>query len=266
MKKEFLFILFLLGSVRIYAQSDILAKKVKIEATEGTVGNILKEISDKGGFFISYNQDIPKYKYITLKHSKQTVQQYLDEIFKKRIYCVEFGNKLIIMQKPALPKVYSIRGKVVDSETKETIPGVTIFIPGSEPLIGSVSYPSGNFQIDVPSHEDIVKLTCIGYKSDSIKPGLSNIIDIELNPDKLELDEVEITYNQKPKEEKVNSAVSNITAEKLERQPLNGIENALQGNSTGVHVVRNSGMPGASLQVKIRGINSLINSDPYLFP
>jgi TonB-linked SusC/RagA family outer membrane protein len=129
-------------------------------------------------------------------------------------------------------------------------------------LIGTVSDQEGYFQIDVPSNEDIVQLSCIGYESSSIVPGQNKNVKVELNPSNHELKEVEIVYYKKPKAESINSAVSSIPAKRLERIPLNGIEHALQGNTAGVHVARNSGMPGSSLQAKVRGINSLINSDP----
>jgi TonB-linked SusC/RagA family outer membrane protein len=265
-KTAYLFILFfLVTSADIFSQTSILEKKVKIDNLEGPVSAILKEIGDKGGFTFSYGQDIPRDRFVALKNSKQTVGQFLDEIFKKEIYCVEYGNKLIIIQKPIMPEVYTVRGKVIDTETKEPLPGVTVCIPGTKPLIGTVSDQKGYFQINVLSGGDIIQLSCIGYESKAIKSGQDNNTNFELNPENHELSEVEIVYYKKPKEEYINSAVSSIPEEQLEKVQLGGVEDALQGNTAGVHVVRNSGIPGSSLQVKVRGINSLISSDPEYF-
>lgn len=266
MKTQVFILFFLLLTVNnVLPQSDILNREVKIEIKKGTIGFILDEISTNGGFIFSYGQDIPQDTYVTLKYSKQTILQYLKELFGEDIYCVEYMNKLIIRQKLKLSEKYSIQGMVIDTETKEPIPGVTIFIPDSDPLIGSVSDKEGYFHIDIPSGRDIVQLSCIGYESSSIIPGQYKNVKVELNPYNHELKEVEIVYYKKHRDESVNSAVSSIPAEQLERIPLNGIEHALQGQTAGIHVVRNSGMPGSSLQVKIRGTNSLINSEPVYY-
>jgi TonB-linked SusC/RagA family outer membrane protein len=265
-KPAFLLIQFLLAtSVNIFSQTGILDRKVEIKITEGSIGLVLNEIGHRGGFAFSYGQDIPRENKIILNHSKQTVRQYLDEIFKDKIYCIEYGNKLIIMQRPMLHEGYVFRGRVVDAETKEPLPGVTIYIPGSKPLIGSVSDQEGSFKINMPPNQNMIRLSCIGYVSSSFVPDKNKPENFELSIDNLELNEVKIVSYKNSKGENINSPLSNISSAQLEKVPLSEVENALQGSSAGVHVVRNSGMPGASLQVKIRGINSLINSDPIYF-
>ncbi|UCH13114.1 MAG: SusC/RagA family TonB-linked outer membrane protein [Bacteroidales bacterium] len=263
--KTQVFILFFLAFTlnNIYSQSGILNRKVKIDIKEGTIEEILEEVSTKAGFIFSYGQDIPQDKYVKLKNSHQTVREFLEELFGNDIYCVEYGNKLIIRKKPKSPAV-TIQGKVVDADTKESIPGVTVFIPDTDPLIGAVSDQNGNFQIDMPGDQNIIRLSCIGYESSSISPDQSSHLNVELNPENQEISEVIIVYYEH-KNTDINGAVSSIPTEKIEKSYVNTIEEAIQGNASGVFVVRNSGMPGSSLQVKIRGINSLINSEPVYY-
>lgn len=265
--KTFVFILLFIFTFvqNVFAQSGILDRKVKIDSKDGTIGSVLEEISIKGGFVFTYGHDIPHDSPVTLKYSRQSVREFLDEIFGQNLNCVEYGNKLIIRLKPILPEIYTVRGKVVDAETKEPIPGVTVYIPGSDPLIGSVSDPDGIFKIDVPTGVTNVQLSCMGYVKNSLQPEENKNANIELIPEKQELSEVEIVYYQKPKSEELNNAISSINTKQLEKLTAGSIEESLQGNVAGVHVVRNSGMPGASLQVKIRGINSLINAEPVYY-
>ena len=116
MRKHLFFALLLLVSSGILlGQSQILNRKVRIENREGTIGSILEEIEKNGGFFFSFNEDIPKNKKVRLHYTLQTVQQYLDEIFSNSIYCVEIGNNLLIIRKPELPDFYTVRGMVVNS-------------------------------------------------------------------------------------------------------------------------------------------------------
>ncbi len=266
MKKHvFIALLLLAFSTILLGQSEILNRKVKIQNREGTIGSILDEISSEGGFYFSYSQEIDREKKVSLQHTRQTVQQHLDEIFAEKIYCVAYGNKLLIKRKPELPKFYTVRGKVIDSGNGDPILGVTVIIPGSDPLIGSVTDDSGLFRINVPNGMDAIRFSCIGYESLKLNPEHQIPGTIGLMPKSMEISEAVIDSYKLPVKMESSVAISYLSGEKLERIQGGGIENALQGSVSGIHVVRNSGMPGASFQVKIRGNHSLINSDPVYY-
>jgi TonB-linked SusC/RagA family outer membrane protein len=247
------------------SQPAILDRRVKIEIVDGTIGSVLNELGEKGGFIFSYGQDIPHNERVVLNRTNQTVQQYLDEIFHGNVHAVEFGNKLAIRLKPKLPEVYSIRGTVIDSGTKEPIAGVTVYLPGTEPLIGCTSDDSGNFRINVPFGMEKVRFSSIGYESLELNPDRSASTSIELKPRDIEIDELTIVYPENPLDRAANVSVSYVPAHILERIPVTTIDHVLQGAASGVDVTRTSGMPGASLQVNIRGKHSLINSDPAYY-
>ena len=261
----FLLLFFQLFTAKIYSQTAILNRNVRLDITEGTIETILKEIAEKADCSFSFSQDIPKDKTVNLSNPKQTIKQFLNELIGIDFYCIEYGNKIIIKKKPLVPENYVIRGRIIDIETKEPIPGVTVFIPDSDPLIGSVSNEEGYFQIVVPSSTNMVSLSCIGYAPEVILSEDNKPVTVELHPNQQELKEVEIFYYTKPKSKSQNSSVSKIESVQIEKSLASNIENSLQGNTSGVHVIRNSGMPGASLQVKIRGVNSLINSEPSYY-
>lgn len=266
MRKNYLLFLWLFCiPLCVLSQNSLLEKNVEIEISEGTLGQILDEVSRKGGFTFSYSQDINREKYFKLTSRKQTVQEFLNEIFGESVYCIEYGNKLILKHKPELPENYSIKGQVVDAKTNEAIPGVTVYVPDTEPVVGTISDRDGFFELVIPTSTKSIRLSCIGYKPKNLNSENNSGVAIKLHPERLQLQEVEIVYYRKPKTETVNGAVSNINTELIRSLPESSIEHILQGSTSGVHVVRNSGIPGASLQVKIRGINSLINSNPSYY-
>ena len=160
MKKGIFLLLFIqLFALGIYSQTTLLSKNVKLDIKKGKIETLLHEIADKAECSFSYSQDIPLDKTVKLGDSKQTVKQYLDELLGTDFYCIEYGNKIIIKKKPLVPESYSIRGRIIDIETKEAIPGVTIIIPDSDPIIGSVSNEEGFFQLLVPSSTNMVRLS-----------------------------------------------------------------------------------------------------------
>lgn len=266
MKKHICLALLLLAfSASLTGQSEILNRKVKIENKEGTIGSILDEISREGGFVFSYSQDIPRKKKVSVQYSRQTVQQYLNEIFKEKIYCVTHGNKLLIKLKPVLPEFYTVQGKVIDSGNGFPVPGVTVIIPGTDPLIGAVSDDSGRFQINVPTGMDVIQFSCVGYERLNLNPEYQETGTIGLKPRSMEISEAVIEYGRLPVKIESSVAISYISGDKLKGLQGGSMEDALQGSVSGVHVVRNSGIPGASFQVQIRGNHSLINSDPVFY-
>jgi len=258
-------IILLAFSAILSGQSDILNRKVEIENRMGTVGSLLDEISREGGFYFSYNQDINQDRKVSLRHKRQTVQQFLDEIFNGTIYCVAYENKLLIKPKPELPDFYTVTGKVIDSDSGEPILGAAVFIPGSNPLIGAVSDESGKFRINVPHGMDAIRFSCIGYESRSLNPGQQVQGSIGLVPRSMEIEEVVVDIYRLPVKMESSVAISYLNGDRLERIGGAALEDALQGGVSGIHVVRNSGMPGASFQVGIRGMHSLINSNPVYY-
>lgn len=71
------------------------------------------------------------------------------------------------------------------------------------------------------------------------------------------IDEVILIGYGSVKKKNATSAIENIKAETFEDRPIYNVGQALQGNAAGVTVIQNSGKPGQSLNVKIRGNNSI---------
>lgn len=264
-KSIFLVLCLILFMQLSYAQSAIADRVISIDSACCTVDDILDELALKGGFTFSYGHEVPRNKRIVLGSRKQSIRQYLDELFEGKISCVEHENKIILIPKPSEPSFYNISGKIIDKTTGESIPGVTIFIPGSDPLIGTTSDTEGNFFIKVPSDFGFITLSCIGYQKFSLETEKNKNIGVELSPENRELVEIKVVYYKPMKEEHINAAQSTIEANFISTGPEQSIESVLQGSTAGIHVVHNSGMPGASIQVRVRGGNSLLNNDPVYY-
>ena len=71
------------------------------------------------------------------------------------------------------------------------------------------------------------------------------------------LEEVVVIGYGSVKKKNVTSAIDNIKSDVFDDRPIYNIGQALQGNAAGVSVIQNSGKPGQSLNVKIRGNNSI---------
>ena len=71
------------------------------------------------------------------------------------------------------------------------------------------------------------------------------------------IEEVVVIGYGSVKKKNATSAIENIKADVFDSRPIYNVGQALQGNAAGVSVIQNSGKPGQSLNVKIRGNNSI---------
>ncbi|MCU0444336.1 MAG: TonB-dependent receptor [Microscillaceae bacterium] len=156
----------------------------------------------------------------------------------------------------------TIRGKIVDSETKLAIPGVSVFVKGT--TVGSVTDAEGNFSLNAPQGATIV-VQSLGYTSQEIATGTSATIDINLVADTKQLNEVVVVgYGTQDKRE-LTSSVAKVSSEIIKDLPVAGIDQALQGRAAGVQISTNSGTPGGGITVRVRGASSIAASNQPLY-
>ncbi|MCX8532643.1 SusC/RagA family TonB-linked outer membrane protein [Chryseobacterium luquanense] len=74
------------------------------------------------------------------------------------------------------------------------------------------------------------------------------------------IEEVVVIGYGSVKKSNLTSAVSTVKAETFDDRPIYNVGQALQGNAAGVNVIQSSGKPGAAIDVKIRGNNSISSS------
>lgn len=111
----------------------------------------------------------------------------------------------------------SISGKVIDKETKETIPYASISIKENDAIInGGISDENGLFSIKgLEQKEYNVEIQFIGYKTQTLKVNLSsnrevNLGTISLSEDIQMLDEIEIVKELSTVEQKIDRKVINV--------------------------------------------------------
>lgn len=150
-----------------------------------------------------------------------------------------------------------VTGKVTDSQTSEPIPGVNVFIKGTN--IGVVTDVQGDFILAVPSDETILVFSFIGYTNQELAVGDKSVIDVVLETELLGLDEVVVVGYGTMKKSDLSGASVSLNAENLKTAGLANIDQALQGRAAGVTAVSTSGQPGGSVSIRVRG-QSTVNA------
>ena len=95
--------------------------------------------------------------------------------------------------------------------------------------------------------------------------GTQTVIDVALGTGANQLEEVVVVGYGKVRKKDLTGSVSTINPDDVQGMPVPNAEQLLQGRSSGVQVTRNSGAPGASSRIRIRGVNSInSNNEPLV--
>lgn len=86
-----------------------------------------------------------------------------------------------------------------------------------------------------------------------------NAVPAELSK---QLDELVVVGYGSTKKSDLTGSVSSVKAETIKRKPVANVAQALQGLAPGVMVTSNSGSPGSSVSVRIRGIGTVNDPSP----
>lgn len=152
----------------------------------------------------------------------------------------------------ALAQTKEITGTVVD-DSGIPLPGANVIIKGT--TIGTQTDFDGNFAIEANTG-DILVFSYIGYQPIETLVGDQQDLEITLKPDAASLDEVVVVGYGSQKKSVTTGAISSVKAEELEAVPNGRIEQTLQGRVSGVTIAQNSGQPGSSATVRVRGLTT----------
>ena len=157
----------------------------------------------------------------------------------------------------------AVKGVVTSGDDGLPIVAASVFEKGTSN--GVITDPDGNYSITVHNENATLVFSSIGFKTTELRVGNRGVIDITLEVDSQLIDEVVVMgYSSKTRGE-ITSAVTTVSSEKLHDVVSNNIGDMLQGKVSGVTIVKDSGRPGASPSIRVRGTSSIHASQEPLY-
>ena len=154
-----------------------------------------------------------------------------------------------------------VTGTVID-ETKEGMPGVTVKVEGNDK--GTTTDLDGKYLINVDDKTNKLVFSFIGYKKQIIQVNDQTRIDIQLQVSSESLDEVVVVGYGKTTVKELTGATVQVKGASVERLNIPRMDQALQGQVSGVTINTNSGSPGGSSSIRIRGLSTFGDNDPLI--
>src|SRR5699024_5228321 len=123
---------------------------------------------------------------------------------------------------------------------------------------GASTDADGNFELDVPSLQDTLVVSYIGYQTQEVPIRGRTEINITLQSQAISGEEMVVVGYGIQKESEVTGSVGTIEMnENLESAPVSDFGSVMHGKIAGVNVQNSSGRPGESATIKVRGVKSL---------
>lgn len=234
-------------------------ESVKIDIDkEVTVDEVFDIIKNQTNYHFIYPDDLfdsaPKVK---LKKGTITVDKLLKDSMPSANFSILYSNNKQIIIKPRSSKQQRIITGTITDQNNHPMSGVTIIVKGEYKAISTFSNEEGKYSIVVKNAENVLTFSFLGYQTIDKFTGDSDVIDIIMKEDILELGEaVVIGYGSSTKRD-LTGTVSSIKSSAITNQPVGNALQAMSGKMAGVRVTQENGLPGSSFNVQIRGQNSL---------
>lgn len=245
-----------------------------------TIEDVCEEIERKSTyrFIFAGNTKNIIHKRVDISFDSGKIEELLDVIFTNTglVYGV-IDNQVVIYQGEAskttkevakilteqsVQQETNVKGRVIEAETKEPLPGVTILVDGS--TRGVTTDVDGTFEIRVSSSDKLV-FSFIGMEPQTIEVGDKTFIEVALSPVASELDEVTIVAFGKQKKESVVSAITTVKPGDL-KVPTSNLTTSLAGRAPGLISFQRTGEPGSdNASFFVRGITTFgSNRNPLI--
>ncbi|MCW3466610.1 SusC/RagA family TonB-linked outer membrane protein [Chitinophaga nivalis] len=232
---------------------------------------LLQQVEEHFRVSVAYKSNLVKDRQAQVtvaacKSPEEALQQILSA-FNLRYEKVRDRFYMITEKQPAAAPAsatspvqqHPVKGLVKDDKGN-IVAGVTVKVTGTS--IGTVTGPDGVYTLTVPGKsDDQLEVSFIGYETQRIVVGGRSLINITLKEGASALNEIVVTGYATQKKKDLTGAVTVVNIDNLIKQPTAQVTEQLQGQASGVTVI-GSGSPGASPQIRIRGVNTFGSNSP----
>ncbi len=161
---------------------------------------------------------------------------------------------LVCLAFTAYAQDQTITGTITSKDDGQPLPGVTVTVVGTSS--SAASDANGKYTIRA-SRNASLQFTSIGFVSQTIRIGNSNVINVTLSSDVQALAELVVTgYGATRRKEFTGSAAS-VRGEDIKDRPVQSFTQGLTGQAAGVSIVQPNGLLNNAPVIRVRGVSSI---------
>jgi TonB-linked SusC/RagA family outer membrane protein len=191
---------------------------------------------------------------------EQRLNQKTKQLPMKKMLLTMLPLCLLLVSAMAQERV--VTGKVTAAEDSSPVPGVNVVVQGTTK--GTTTDIDGNYSLSLGQGENALVFTFVGFKTQTIDVTNRTVLDVSMESDVTALNEVVVVGYGEQRKVEITGSVANVEGATINRQPNVNPISSLQGRVAGVQIT-NSGSPGSSPQIKIRGLGTVYGSTNPLY-
>lgn len=252
------------------------SQSISISVENGSIQKVFDMIKAQTHYQFFYtNKVLANSKPVSINMKDASLEQVLDVCFKdqpltytiiENTVVVKIGKKAdntvekTVVTSPPVP--IEIKGRVFNEEGKP-LAGVSVKIRNTN--FGTVTDANGNFKINVADEKAVLEFSFVGYITKSVTVGQNRELSVSLELQERKMDDVIVVAYGTQQKKDLTGSVGSIRNEDFNQGVVVSPQQSIQGKLTGVNISQNSGKPGGSNTVRVRGGTSLTSSNDPLY-
>ncbi|MFL5744883.1 MAG: SusC/RagA family TonB-linked outer membrane protein, partial [Niastella sp.] len=145
------------------------------------------------------------------------------------------------------------------------MPGVNVQLKGT--TIGTFTDPKGVFTLSIPdTKQAILVVSAVGFTTQEVDVTNNNgEVTVSLAEQVTQLSDVVVVGYGTARKKDLTGSVGSVALSSVDKTPVFGTGQLMQGRVAGVQVTQTNAQPGSSFTVRIRGTNSISSSSDPLY-
>lgn len=233
------------------------------------LNQVLDNLEEQYRVTFLYQDRVMEDQYVEMRESElnEMTGKKLSEILSALdLNYSKLNNYTFVISQSDIPLVAfqeTITGTITDAATGESLPGVNITIQGTDQ--GTASSIDGTYELVVPTLNDTLVFSYVGYQSQTVPINGQTTVDVELAMDVFQADDIVVVGYGTQSRETLSGAVSSVPGRRMEQIPVTNMANSLTGQLPGIVTVNQSGEPGFDgALIRIRGESTLNDNRPLI--
>ena len=262
------FFLILLTVLQVSATVSAQNTRFDLKMKNVTIAQIFDEIERQSDVYFFYNKSqIDETRTISVDYRNKTIDEILKAMVSDLNLTYEIAGKNVIVKalnaegNGSQQGAIKVKG-VVKNTAGESLPGVSVVVKGT--TTGTITDIDGKYELaNVPTEGTLV-FSFVGMKKQEVAVAGKSSVDVVLEDETIGIEEVVAIGYGTVKKSDLTGAVGSVKGETIADRQTTQLSTALQGAVSGVMVTRSNNAPGATANIRIRGVTTIGDSNPLI--
>jgi len=188
----------------------------------------------------------------------------MQKFFTKRKNWLFSGIGILIACIFSMPVQAQTKVSGIVTETNgDALIGVSVMVKGTK--TATITNAQGKFQLTIPAGSNTLVFKYIGFQEREIVVQKPTDLKVVLTETRSNLDDVVVIGYGTTTRRELTGSVASVNMTDLQKAPVKSFDEALAGRVAGVQVTSSEGKPGSTIDIVIRGTNSITQNNSPLF-